>query len=92
MAIRSKGRARITVNDREFVWYVHDDRELRIASSDKRFVVAIDLGITDVLVVKGPEFPRLERPDRPRKVELPEIDWSSMGRAAAEIVTWCYAQ
>ena len=44
MAVRSKGRRKITVNGRKYLWYVKVDRDsgekvLHIISEDKKFIV-----------------------------------------------------
>ena len=66
MGVRAKGRHKITVGGRDFVWWVYNDGEsLRIASEDKRFVVAYQLyyegDARPLLRVSGPEFPGVAR-------------------------------
>jgi hypothetical protein len=65
MTISRKGRRRIVVNDREFLWYVAEDVDyafgptLTVVSSDRRFFVRYALLQPDELlhvVVIGPEF------------------------------------
>jgi hypothetical protein len=40
MAVRRNGRSVIEVSGRSFVWWIHREREVRIASDDRRFAVA----------------------------------------------------
>jgi hypothetical protein len=65
MTISRKGRRRIVVNGREFLWYVAEDVDdacvptLTVVSSDRRFLVRYALLQPDELlhvVVIGPEF------------------------------------
>ena len=65
--IRTKGRNRFDYNGRDFVWHIAREVELRIASTDKQFVVMYELiGDHPRLSVSGPEFlgvpPTLNRP------------------------------
>ena len=69
MAIRKKGRSIIEVNGRSFVYWVHDEQEVRIASTDKRFVVAFRWIGDPLLTVSGQEFPDLSASE-PRPVFL----------------------
>src|SRR5947209_3185842 len=64
MAVRKKGRRRIEVCGRHFVWYVCEDPDsadtvLHVASEDKRFIVTYHLNQPDppFLIVLGKEFP-----------------------------------
>lgn len=68
MPARTRGRAKFDFNGRQFVWWIDGDYWLRIASADKRFVVAFALGRASdqvpILAVHGPEF--LGLPPAPR--------------------------
>jgi hypothetical protein len=64
MGVRKKGRRRIDVEGRPFLWYVCDDPDsadtvLHIISEDKGFIVQYHLGQTGepFLIVLGPDFP-----------------------------------
>src|SRR5262245_14654175 len=68
MAGRKKGRRKLTVGDRLFVWYVADDPEsggmvLHVISEDKRFIARYDLSQTETrrfLTILGKEFGRVQ--------------------------------
>src|SRR5262249_58146236 len=84
MPARTKGRAKFDFRGRPFVWWVDGDFWLRIASLDKRFVVAYALGRASdqppILTVHGHEFPGLE-PSEPRPIYLRTLEpaGASMG-------------
>jgi hypothetical protein len=95
MPARTKGRARFDFRGRKFVWSIDGDRWLRIASLDKRFVVAVpmfrDSDQPLVLVVHGHEFPGLTPADaRPVYLVVPEPSGSSMGAWVDQILTWSF--
>ena len=46
MPARTKGRVKFDFRGRRFVWWVDGDRWLRIASLDKKVVLAVPLGPT----------------------------------------------
>lgn len=95
MPARTKGRAKFDFHGRPFVWWVEGDYWLRIASLDKRFVVALSLvhslDQSPILAVHGPEFPGLE-PAEPRPIYLtmlaPAPD--SMGAWVEQLLTWSF--
>jgi hypothetical protein len=95
MPARSKGRAKFDFRGRAFVWWIDGDYWLRIASEDKRFVVAYPLGRAanqpPILTVHGPEFPGLE-PFHPRPIYLviPETTGKSMGAWVDQLLTWSF--
>jgi hypothetical protein len=83
MAVRKKGRSVVEVNGRRFVWWVHDDREVRIASEDKRFVISYHWSDPPKLAVSGPDFPGIERSEKhPVWLAPPAISY----RGPAELV------
>jgi hypothetical protein len=89
MAIRKKGRAEIEVEGRTFLWYVHDEQFLRIASEDKRFVVSYRWTGSPLLAVNGPEFPGVAATQpRPAFLSPPAFGSTSPGELAHEIVRW----
>lgn len=89
MAIRSKGRSSIEVQGRSFVWWVHDEHEVRIASEDKRFVVAYCWVGNPVVAVSGPEFPGLSSTDRrPVLLRPPAFVYRNPGGLAREVIMW----
>jgi hypothetical protein len=64
MGVRKKGRRRIDVEGRLFVWYVCDDPDsadtvLHVISEDKGFIVQYQLGQSGepFLIVLGHDFP-----------------------------------
>ena len=89
MAVRKKGRSAIEVNGRSFVWWVHRDREVRIASSDKRFVVAYRWFGDPLLTVSGQEFPGISASE-PRPVFLlpPGFAYRSPAGLARHVIQW----
>jgi hypothetical protein len=87
MAIRTKNRRKITVDQREFVWYIAQDydsvdRVLHVISEDKKFIVNNHLNQPDqtrLLIVLGREFPGL--PDAGScwlRVRCPEWEQNSI--------------
>ena len=95
MPARTKGRAKFDFRGRPFVWWVDGDYWLRIASLDKRFVVAYALGRAadqpPILTVHGQEFPGLE-PSEPRPIFLitAEPSGGSIGAWVDQLLTWCF--
>jgi hypothetical protein len=78
MPARTKGRAKFNFHGRPFIWWVDGDRWLRIASLDKKFVVAVPLGVDyavpPLLEVIGEEFPGLpEAMPRPVRLVTPRL-------------------
>jgi hypothetical protein len=95
MPARTKGRAKFDFRGRPFVWWVDGDYWLRIASLDKRFVVAYALGRAagqpPILTVHGQEFPGLESSE-PRPIYLITLEptGKSMGAWVDQLLTWCF--
>lgn len=62
MSIRTKGRRRITVDDKLYIWYVAPDddspyEQLNIASDDKYLILSCPLGTDTAYVIsKGRSF------------------------------------
>jgi len=95
MAIRTKGRAKFDYNGRPFVWWVDADTYLRIASTDKQFVVSYLLYDPDnagpLLAVLGPEFPGIDRSEpRPVWFVPPIYSAETMGGHVADLLDWCF--
>lgn len=100
MGVATKGRRKIDVNGRRFVWYVCEDEDsadlvLHVASQDKRLLVRYHLGQPEggrVVLVVGPEFGGV--PDAGgchRRFLCPQ--WEDDGRvtpaAVRRLVLWC---
>lgn len=94
MPARTKGRAKFDFRGRPFIWWIEGDWWLRIASLDKRFVVAYPLGHSiyspTTLVVHGPEFPGLRNDQRPVFLVIPEPAGKSMGAWVDQILRWSF--
>ena len=92
MGIRKKGRAKFNFDGRVFVWWIDNEIYLRIASDDKRFVVAyLLLGETSLLAVHGPEFPGLDDRKRPAWFTIPQLAAEpEIGRHVNHILTVCF--
>lgn len=64
MAVATKGRRKIKVGDRDFIWYISDDYDsadlvLHVASYDKKIIIKYHLHQPDetrFLIVLGKEF------------------------------------
>ena|SRR5579872_3091251 len=92
---RTKGRAKIDFHGRPFVWWIDGDYYLRIASLDKRFVVAYALGCAidqpPILTVYGQEFTGLDPSEaRPIYVIVSEPVGDSMGACVNHLLTWSF--
>jgi hypothetical protein len=91
MGARTKGRCRITVDGREFVWYVHAEYELRITSMDKKFSVSYPYPYSadGRMRVSGQEFPGIE-PDelRPVTIQAPDVDKYSLKVVVRNVIRW----
>jgi hypothetical protein len=68
MSVRTKGRAKFDFHGRQFVWYVAEDRYLRIASADKKYCVSYAWDYPGNLKVYGTEFPGLDASERRRGI------------------------
>ncbi|MCC6359981.1 MAG: hypothetical protein IT450_14650 [Phycisphaerales bacterium] len=93
MPARTKGRAKFDFRGRAFVWWVDGDRYLRIASLDKKFVIALVLGTEDceVVEVSGAEFPGVETTEpRPLWFVAPPLPKTSMGAWVERLLTWSF--
>lgn len=92
MPARTKGRAKFDFHGRPFVWWIDGDYWLRIASLDKKFVVAFALGRAGdqppILTVHGHEFPGLKRSaTRPVYLIVPQPS-GSMGAWVDHLLRW----
>lgn len=91
MAVRTKGRNKIKVRGRDFVWHVHKQHAVRIASADKKFVVEYLWSGAPRLFVHGQEFPGLAPTEkRPVELEPPVVDYQSPAGLARGIIEWAY--
>ena len=68
MGARRKGRAAFDFHGRAFVWWVENDKYLRIASADKTFIIAYAIGRDPsdppTIEVIGQSFPGIDRSER----------------------------
>lgn len=93
---RTKRRAKFDFCGRPFVWWVDGDRYLRIISSDKKFVIAVPLGIKNdcwpVVQIIGHEFPGIDpREQRPVVVAGPPLQTcGSMGAWVDQTLRWAF--
>ena len=89
MAVRTKGRNKISVRGRDFVWRVHKEHSVRVASADKKFVVEYLWSGKPRLLVHGQEFPGLAATEeRPVELEPPVFDYQSPAGLARGIIEW----
>ena len=106
MAIATKGKRKISVLGREFVWHANNEWKLHIASVDKCFVVSLPIvfppfaphnSIPDEcvpLLVSGPEFPGLEN-EKDVWIKCNAISKSEIGSTPGivrKIIEWCFAE
>lgn len=77
MGVRKRGRRKITVDDKEYIWYVSQDDEsdyflLNIVSEDKSYVLTCPLK-TEIpyLISKGKLFKNEKTNGRWNRYELP---------------------
>jgi hypothetical protein len=100
MAIRKKHRRKLTLNNRQFVWYVSDDYDsadmvLHVVSEDKKFIVNYHLEQPDshrFLIVLGKEFPGFsDAGGRWIRVKCPkwEVDSIVTPSAVRHLIEWC---
>ena len=94
MPARTKGRAKFDFRGRPFVWWIENDKFLRIASGDKKFVIAYLIG-TDpdepVVEVIGPEFAEIERTEpRPLWFVAPPLPAASVGTRVDRLLRWSF--
>jgi hypothetical protein len=95
MAARTKRRAKFDFRGRRFLWWVDDDRFLRITSLDKKFVIAYPMvtepGEPAVVEVIGSEFPGVEPSEqRPLWFIAPSLPTASMGAWVDRLLTWSF--
>jgi hypothetical protein len=95
MAARTKGRAKFDFRGRPFLWWVDGDRYLRIASLDKKFVIAYPMGTEPdapaAVEVIGSEFPGVESSEgRPLWFVAPALPTTSMGAWVDRLLTWSF--
>jgi hypothetical protein len=102
MAIATKHKRKISVNGRNFLWYVRDDYDdfflpiLHVISEDKRFIVEYYLKQCDTtrhLVIKGQEFPGLPEAGHCWKRALCprwEIGPTVTPASVRQLIEWCF--
>jgi hypothetical protein len=90
MGVRKKGRNKIIVNGRAFVWHVRSDEiHVNIASDDKNFVVSYRWFDEPRLIVSGPEFPGISPSEkRPVMLRPPEFNYRSPAALARQVIKW----
>jgi hypothetical protein len=100
MGVRKKKRRKITVNKRQFIWWVSEDSDspdviLRILSDDKKFIVNYHLDQPEeqrFLIVLGKEFPGLANAGHTwKRVRCPrwESDSGVTPAAVRQVIKWC---
>ena len=95
MGVRTKGRRMITVDDREYIWYVSPDDEsaydlLNIVSEDKSYVLTCPLK-TEIpyLISKGKLFQDEKTDGRWNRFELPfDIPETITPAFVAKVIAW----
>ena len=94
MSISTKGKNRISVGGREYLWHVHKEYELRVCSIDRKFIVNYDLSnqLDDFapLTIVGPEFSGVA-PNRHLVVKCPnlKVDNVSTPSGVKALLEWC---
>lgn len=103
MAARKKNRRKLTLNERDFLWYVRDDPDsaakvLHVLSDDKKFVVTYALGQAGssrppFVIVVGREFPGLSSAGG-SWIRLRCPTWSDDHRMdgtwVRRLIEWCF--
>jgi len=101
MGVALKGRRKLIVNGRYYVWHVREDDDspdlvLHVASADKHFLVQYHLAQpeeTRFLIVVGPEFSGLTRTNGTfRRFTCPRWESDSgtiTPRSVRELILWC---
>lgn len=95
MGVRKTGRRKITVDDRDYIWYVSQDDEsdyhlLNIISEDKSYVLTCPLK-TEIpyLISKGKLFKNVKTDGTWNRYELPfEIPQMITPGFAAKVIEW----
>jgi hypothetical protein len=95
MPARTKARAKFDFGGRPFVWWIENEKYLRICSLDKKFIIACWLGTApdapEVVEITGPEFPGLSASEgRPLYVVAPPRKGASMGAWVHALLTWSF--
>ena len=101
MSVRTKKRRKLTIDDRLYVWYVIDDRDvpnyvLHVLSDDKKFIIHYHLQQPDDtrhLIVIGPDFRRVAGTGGVwRRFRCPEWDTENgviTPRTVRNLIDWC---
>ncbi|HVR96636.1 MAG TPA: hypothetical protein VMW27_08485 [Thermoanaerobaculia bacterium] len=98
MAVASKNRRKLTVNDRRFLWYVAEDDEgagmvLQVLSSDKQFITKYQLDQPEgdeYLVVLGRLFAGASTGGSWRRFRCPRFAGESVTpRDVRNLIDWC---
>ena len=95
MPSRTKSRAKFDFRGRPFVWWVDGDYYLRIASLDKKFIIAFPMGTEPndppVVEVIGSEFSGLDASEhRPVWIVVPRPLGKSMGAWVDQLLRWSF--
>lgn len=99
MAISTKGKRKININGRIFVYKIRD-WDLRIASHDRKFIVSMLTFYTPwtpqpkeglPMKISGNEFPGLsdQIKQRPVVILYPSLDYNIRPAGIREIILWC---
>lgn len=103
MAIAKKGRRKIVVGLREFLWWVHADWEnynapgaatVAVASNDRRILLSYVLNQDEQarhVIVIGPEFRGVLQSGPYRRFRCPMFGFADEIRPShvAELIMWC---
>lgn len=100
MAITTKKRRKLVINNRRFIWYIKDDSDsagfvLHVISEDKNFIVAYHLHqpeSTRYLIILGQEFPGLsDAGGNWIRVRCPQWEMNHIITPASvrRLIEWC---
>lgn len=104
MGIARQRRAKLTIGDRQFAWYVSEgengatwDPFVHVRSADGRFLIlhALDQARSPFVVVMGEEFPGLPEAGRGWiRVRCPRFDDGPVVTPASvrRLVDWCLSE
>lgn len=92
MGARTKGRMKVMVAGRQFIWYVHADTDLHVASADKKFSIVYPWPWTrEQMTVSGQEFPGIDRAEkRPVQILAPHFEYYSLKDLVKRLIRWSF--
>lgn len=101
MAVTTKNRRKLLINNRRFIWYIRDDPDsadfvLHVISEDKNFIVVYHLHqpeSTRYLIIIGKEFPGLANAGGNWiRVRCPqwETNHSITPASVHRLIEWCF--